>query len=173
MSEGDFRQRTPPKSTWISEHEESRPIIATMCAKGLVPVHRITRPDAVNTLIPDIMEISGIDYLRENKHYYEAIMKANTHSEFQGKRILILKYIDEQFTREELLKISKIRRKCHSKDKRLGRWTTQCVNNILYQLDIIAKDEFEALEKLREISNELTSDRRNLYIKCKCHKPSP
>lgn len=152
---GIFKVRKPPKSTWISQNAEDRPSNTIITGKGLRPILRVNEKDAVNIVVPDIMLIGGIDNLRERKNQYEAVMMANTHIDFQGKRILVLLLLDRTLKLDEIKIMMKIARSKHGKNKRVTKWSTYCVNNIIYALDIISKDEFEVLEKLRKLSNKL------------------
>ena len=89
------------------------------------------------------MIIASIDDLRKQKKQFEAILMANTHIDFQGKRILVLLKLDQTLSPTEIKQMMETARKCICKQRRITKWTTYCVNNVLYKLDIISKDEFK------------------------------
>lgn len=155
MEDGLFRKRKPPKVTWLSDYGPSRPANAIIGAKGLVPVLKISGPEKPNLVIPDIMEIGGIEDLRQNRFYYEALSMACTHAEFQGKRIIQLLKKEKSFTLEDNQKIYKICKKSGTRVNRVGKWTLSCIAKVLFKLDVIAKDEYKTLTELRIIRNSL------------------
>jgi len=61
MEDGSFRYRPPPKVTWISDCGKDRPSNVIICAKGLIPVLTVKTKDQHNIVIPDIVEIGGIE----------------------------------------------------------------------------------------------------------------
>ena len=64
MEDGTFRYRKPPKVSWFLEYGHGRPANVIVTAKGLVPVLSINEPEQPNLIVPDIMEIGGIEDLR-------------------------------------------------------------------------------------------------------------
>lgn len=87
LEDGTFRYRKPPKVSWCLEYGHGRHANAIVTAKGLVPLLSINESEQPNLIIPDIIEIGGIEDLRSRTLFYDAISLACTHAGFQGKRI--------------------------------------------------------------------------------------
>lgn len=153
MEDGAYRYREPPRVTWSMEYGDGRPPNVIIGAKGLVPVLTVSSSDQPNQIIPDIVEIGGIEDLRRKKLLYDSISLACTHADFQGKRIVALLMKEGTLTNIELQRIRDLCRKFRCKPKRIGKWTFACVIEVLFGLGIISKDEHDTLSKLRWIRN--------------------
>jgi hypothetical protein len=152
---GVFRFREPPKTNWSLEQlENGRPVAAIIGAKGLVPVLSIYKSNQSNIVIPDIVEIGGIEDLRARKLFNEAVSLAYTHSDFQGKRIIAL-LNKEGLTHRDKNIFNGVCKKFKCNPNRIGRWSFACVTEVLFGLADISKDEYDTLNGLRVIRNRL------------------
>jgi len=155
LEDGLFRYRKPPNGSWIDNFDPEKYPGAVYHAKGLIPVFKPKGETITLTPIPDLMEIGAIDYLREKKRYFEAISISSTHTEFQGKRILQLMKKENKFTSDEQKIIKEICKKNRSNRKRIGVWSFKCLVEVLYNVNIISKEEYVTLTKLRTLRNQL------------------
>ena len=89
---------------------------------------------------------------------------AYTQTEFQGKRIMQLLHHENGLDENELEIIEKNCKITNSKVDRIGRWKLFSLVKILYELDEIAADEYNALNELRKVRNQLE---HNPYVKYK------
>ena len=163
--DGTYRQRVPPKISWINEYGwTERPVKVVLDANGLIPVMHVSSATQTNTVVPDIVEIGGIEDLRVKRMFYEAILLACTHADFQGKRILALE-IKSPITKDSDKKI--IEDICREQKKKwsqtdLGKLNFYNVIEALFRLSIIDKNEFDILNELRNMGNGL---RHNILTK--------
>lgn len=164
MGEGMFRYRQPPDGSWYENFDPERFPGAVYHAKGLIPVFKPKGEVISMTPVPDVLDIGAIEYLRQKRRFLEAVMLASTQTEFQGKRIMQLLSHEKAFNEKELKIIEENCRKTNSRVDRIGRWKLYSLIKILYELDEIAKDEFNVLNELRQIRNELG---HNPYAKFK------
>ena len=155
MEDGTFRYRKPPKVSWFLEYGHGRPANVIVTAKGLVPVLSINEPEQPNLIVPDIMEIGGIEDLRSRTLFYDAISLGCIHADFQGKRIIALLRKEGSLTLDDENMIQDICRRFRCRPSRIGRWTFACVTEVLFHLRIISKDEYYVLNNLRILRNSL------------------
>jgi len=155
MEDCVFKYREPPKVTWCLDYGDDRPSNVIVIAKGLTPVLSVTS-ERSNILIPDFVEIGGIEDLRKRRLFFDAISIACIHADFQGKRVIALLKKEGSLSSEDQTKIKNICKKFNVRQpNRIGKWPFACVIEVLFSLRIISKDEYNVLNDLRELRNSL------------------
>ena len=127
-------------------------IFSILCGKGLAPIISVYSSNQRNIILIDIFEIAIINEKRKTQNFIEAILRAYTLVDFEGKRILAL------LTKKGLNKAEKesIRRATGREDfNSVSKWTLECVINALFTLQMLSKEEYECLHNFKKIRNDL------------------
>ena len=164
LSDGLYRHRNPPDGSWYETFDPEKFPGAVYHAKGLLPVFKPKGEIVSMTPVPDVFDIGAIEYLRQKRRFLEAVTLSSTQTEFQGKRIMQLLYLENGFDENELKIIEKNCNITNSRVDRIGRWKLYSLIKTLYELNEIAKDEFNVLNELRKLRNDLE---HNPYSKFK------
>jgi len=156
LEDGSHRHREPPKVTWHMDeqydpmHKRSNAIVT---AKGLIPVLEVGSPNEVNVVVPDIVEIGGIEDLRLRGEYSSALWMACLHADFQGKRILSLLLKDGSLARRELAILEKALGGRKPSVSKIVKLKLKVLVEVLFRLSLINPEEHRVLGEVRVLRN--------------------
>lgn len=151
--DGTYKLRQIPKVIWNLEQVDQF-TVALIAAKGLIPVLATENLGKSNLITTDEHEIGGIDDLRERKLFVNSILLAFTQADFQGKRIIALLQ-KEGLNQDEQAIVQNLCKKNGSSYTRVGKWPFLCVIESLVKLAIIDNVEYQSLDELRSVRNDL------------------